>query len=60
LERLKDGLASQAHMFCQYIFLKGRFKAGNYMVGNLGGTPGNSRRICVCNPKAGMWKDFAP
>jgi hypothetical protein len=59
LERLKDALASRAHTFCESIFPKGGFKARNYMVGNLGGPPGNSLRICVYGPKAGIRKDFA-
>jgi hypothetical protein len=59
LERLKDGLASRAHTFCEYLFPKGKFRAGNFMVGNLNGMPGDSLGICVCGPKTGIWKDFA-
>jgi hypothetical protein len=59
LEKLKDGLASRAHTFCEYLFPKGKFRAGNYKVGNLNGMPGDSLGICMCGPKTGVWKDFA-
>jgi hypothetical protein len=59
LEKLKDGLVCRAHTFCEYLFPKGKFRAGNYTIGNRSGTPGDSLRICVCGLKAGVWKDFA-
>ncbi|MDR2628847.1 MAG: hypothetical protein LBC30_02560 [Puniceicoccales bacterium] len=59
LEKLKEGLVCRAHSFCEYLFPNGKFRAGNYMVGNLNGMPGDSLRICVRGPKRGVWKDFA-
>ncbi|MDR1457444.1 MAG: hypothetical protein LBI47_01160, partial [Puniceicoccales bacterium] len=59
LEKLKGMLASSAREFCTKLFPNGKCVGKEYVVGSLGGEPGESLKICVVGEKTGLWKDFA-
>jgi hypothetical protein len=53
LERSKDGLSAYAETFCEEVFLKGKVKARNDMIGNLESIPGDRRDRYLYGPRAG-------
>lgn len=50
LEELKDGLVRRAHTFCEYLFPKGKFRAGNYSIRNRSGTSGTAYAYACTAP----------
>jgi hypothetical protein len=56
---LKTELAKSSNEFCKYLFPNGKSRNGEYSIGSLLGEPGNSLKVRVTGPKAGIWKDFA-
>jgi twinkle protein len=58
-EHVKEGLRQRVEQLAAYLFPKGKRQGANWCVGDIGGAPGYSFKICVTGDKAGLWGDFA-
>lgn len=52
-------LASRADAYARLLLPNGKLSAGNWCVGSINGEKGESLRVQLTGPKAGVWSDFA-
>lgn len=52
-------LADRADSFCRFLLPNGAMHSGNWCVGSVAGEAGDSLRIQITGPNAGVWADFA-
>jgi twinkle protein len=52
-------LAADPERFCRWLFPTGSVKSGEFCVGDLAGSDGDSLKIHLNGDKAGVWKDFS-
>lgn len=59
VRELSEKLSHQALSVATYLLPQGKNAGREYLVGSVGGEPGDSCKICVTGSKAGVWSDFA-
>ncbi|MBI2240932.1 MAG: hypothetical protein HYU59_09045 [Magnetospirillum gryphiswaldense] len=57
--RIASAARQQMPVLASQLFPRGHTEGREWAVGNLKGEPGNSLKIVLVGPKAGLWKDFA-
>ena len=57
--QIADRLAMQAQDVASYLLPHGKLKSGEWCVGDLSGSDGESLKVRVTGGKAGVWSDFA-
>lgn len=59
LEKIKGMLADRALEVCRRLIPGGHEERGEWVCGDINGSPGKSFRVHLSGPKLGMWGDFA-
>ncbi len=54
-----DELAMRAEEVCRRYLPAGRLESGQWLVGDVQGTPGKSTKVNLHGPRAGRWRDWA-
>ena len=58
-QRIKQLLQERVADLAPYLFPDGHRVGNHWCVGSINGESGNSFKICIAGPKAGLWGDFA-
>ena len=56
---LKKRVLQDLEIWLPQWYPKGRGRKGYFEIGDIGGTPGDSLKICLSGAKRGLWYDFA-
>lgn len=56
---ISQQLAARAEAFVPWLLPNGKASSGNWCVANTGGDKGDSMKIQITGPNAGIWADFA-
>src|SRR5438445_781706 len=59
VESVKFELARSVEEVAAYLFPNGKREGVHWCVGDVTGAPGQSFKVCIAGPKAGLWGDFA-
>src|SRR5207244_9120155 len=58
-KRIKELLRQRIAELAQFLFPNGHRESGHWCVGSIEGEAGQSFKVCIAGPKAGLWGDFA-
>src|SRR5262245_24912634 len=57
--RLNEAIGANIRQLAEALYPHGKFRYGEWRVGNVAGDPGDSLGIRLIDPKAGLWIDRA-
>lgn len=58
-EEIRSKLLSKLESALSYLLPNGKVKSNQFLVGNINGDIGESLKVELSGPKAGLWRDFA-